>query len=118
MAENTIVDSFGAGATYITSGTSAPTSGLLIPESTLLAMGLTTPATANGDKMTATVLKKIAAVNTLTAFEADLDKSIYVELQTPDFETREGSNNNYRYDTYEIRLYKVDDDSDINVNDY
>ncbi|BAY08616.1 hypothetical protein [Calothrix sp. NIES-2098] len=118
MAEPTIAQIFGTGATRLASGASAPSAGLFIPDTALIAAGLTTPTTASGEGHFVAVLINGQTYLTQTAFDSNIDQSIYVSTGFSSFTTRGTDNDPYTVRQLTINLAKLDDGSTLNPGDY
>lgn len=119
MAELTIVQIFGSGATRLANGAAAPSSGLFIPDSALTAAGLAAPATATAEGHLVAICKNAKASLTQTAFDSNIDQSIYVTDGFSSFTTRGTNNDPYRIDQpFVFNLAKPDTGSTIDPDDY
>jgi hypothetical protein len=109
MAEPTLTEVFGAGATQ-----TATTITILKSDLT----GLTASATNRADALLAAILLKSQTFLTKTAFDADVDKSIYFSTGFASFVTRGTSNTSYRVDQMTVNLAKIDTGATLSPNDY
>lgn len=115
MAEPTLEQVFGIGATRLASAEAAPGPGLFIPDTALSTAGLTPEsATAEGHL----VAIAINAKNTLTtaSYESNLDQSIVIENGFPGITER--GTMEYRNDPLIINLWKRSTGNIRNPNDY
>lgn len=119
MAEPTITQIFGTGATRLANGAAAPSAGLFVPDSVLIAAGLSTPATATAEGHLVALLVRVASYLTQTNFDSDTDQSIYVGTGFTSFQTRGANNDNYRVDQpFVFNLARLDDGQAVNPNNY
>ncbi|MEH2077024.1 MAG: hypothetical protein V7K57_21930 [Nostoc sp.] len=118
MAEPTITQIFGTGATRLTNGATTSTSGLFIPDAALQAAGLTTPSTATAEGHLVAIVKNAESYLTQTNFDANIDQSLIVADGYPGFTNRGTDNTPYRQDQKTISLAKLDTGSTINPGDY
>ncbi|MDJ0795803.1 MAG: hypothetical protein QNJ51_03025 [Calothrix sp. MO_167.B12] len=118
MAEFTINEVFGAGTQRLEASAAAPSSGLFIPDSVFTEVGLSNPSGANAEQLLASIVIKAKTALTETAFDADLDKSIYFETDLPDFINRGENNVRYRLDSMTIYFAKLAPLTEIDPNDY
>ncbi|MFN6565450.1 MAG: hypothetical protein RMY28_037395 [Nostoc sp. ChiSLP01] len=118
MAEPTIVEIFGTGATRLNSGATTSSSGLFIPESALQAAGLSTPSTATAEGLFTAITKNAQSYLTQTNFDANTDQSIYLSSGFSSFTTRGTNNDSYRVDQITINLAKLDTSATINPDNY
>ena len=112
MAEPTLTQIFGAGATQ-----TATT--LSIAKADLAAVGLTTNATNTAESLFVALL--LMAKNNLTpaAQETNPDQSITVAQADFNFQTLvERNNQTYRQSTYSVNLQKLDTGNTIDPDDY
>src|SRR4029450_12134552 len=107
MAEPTITQIFGTGATRLASGAAAPSAGLFIPDSALQTAGLATPTTASAEGHFAAVALNAQTYLTQTNFDANTDQSIYIASGFSSFTTRGTNNDSYRVDQLTINLAKL-----------
>jgi hypothetical protein len=119
MAEPTITQIFGTGATRLANGAAAPSAGLFIPDSVLVATGLTTPNTATAEGHLVSILIKAKEYLSQTNFDSNVDQSIYIANGFTSFQTRGTNNDNYRIDQpFVINLARLDDGTVIDPNNY
>ncbi|MEH2139082.1 hypothetical protein [Nostoc sp.] len=118
MAEPTLVQIFGTGASRLASGATTPTSGLFISDAALQAAGLTTPSTGTAEGHLVAIVKNAESYLTQTNFDANIDQSLIVSDGFSSFTTRGSDNTAYRQDQKTISLAKVDVGSTINPGDY
>lgn len=114
MAEPTLQDVFGAGATQ-----DATT--LTIAKADLVAVGLTSGSSISSEKLLAAILK-LAAVNlTSTNRDNNIDQSVVVDTDnTPTFTTRTSGTTTSVYirDTITVELDKLYSSTGIDPDDY
>lgn len=114
MAEPTLVQVFGAGATQ-----DATT--LVIAKADLVSVGLTSGSSISAEKLLTAILK-LAAVNlTSTNRDNNIDQSVVVDLQNvPTFTTRTSgtTTNTYIRDTITVELDKSYASTEIDPDDY
>ena len=118
MAEPTIYQVFGTGATRLTNGATTPSSGLFIPDSVLQAAGLATPSTASAEGHLVAIVKNAESYLTQTNFDANIDQSLIITDGFSSFNTRGTNNTSYRQDQKTISLSKLDIGSAIDPDDY
>ncbi len=118
MAEKTIAQIFGTGATRLATAAAAPSSGLFIPDSALVAVGLATPSTATAEGHLIAIVLQAATTLTQSAFDANTDQSVYVSNGFSSFTTRGTNNNPYRVDQLTFNLAKVDSGATLDPDDY
>lgn len=119
MAEPTIAQVFGAGATRLANGAAAPSAGLFIPDSVLMNAGLTTPSTATAEGHLVAVLIQAKGYLSQANFDANVDQSIYVADGFTSFQNRGPNNDNYRIDQpFVISLARLDNVSTVDPNNY
>jgi hypothetical protein len=116
MAEPTIAEIFGTGATRLASGATTPSAGLFIPDSALTSAGLTTPSTATAEGHFAAIAKNASTNLTETNFGTNLDQSVYISPGFSSFTTRD--EDPYRLDQLTINLAKPDTGAILNPSDY
>lgn len=117
--EPTISQVFGTGATRLANGAAAPSAGLFIPDSALVAAGLTSPSTATAEGHLVAVLIQVKGYLSQANFDANVDQSIYVADGFTSFQTRGTNNDNYRIDQpFVVNLARLDDGTTINPNNY
>lgn len=109
MAEPTLSEVFGAGATQ-TSTT------ITILKADLL--GLTASANNKAEGLLVGIILKAQAALTQTAFDADIDRSIYIASGFPTFAFRGTNNDQYRVDQLTVNLSKIDTAVTIDPDDY
>lgn len=109
MAEPTLQTIFGAGA-------SQTSTQIIINKADL--PGLTPAANNRADQLLVGVLLRAQVGLPKTAFENDIDQSIYIELGYPTFAFRGTNNAQYRVDQLTINLAKPDTSSIIDPDDY
>ncbi|MDJ0800176.1 MAG: hypothetical protein QNJ51_25780 [Calothrix sp. MO_167.B12] len=109
MAEPTLTEIFGAGATQ-----DATT--VTITKASLF--GLTPTASNTAESLLAAINLTARQNLTQDAFNADTDRSIYVGTGFPGFANRGANNDQYRIDQLTINLAKLDTQSNLNPNDY
>ena len=117
MAEPTL-DIFGTGTTRLASSDPAPSDGLFIPDSALVAAGLSTPTTATAEGHLVAILKAAQSALTLAGYDADVDQSIYIEPGFGTFTTRGVNNDSYRVDQLSINIAKIDSGAVLDPDDY
>jgi hypothetical protein len=118
MAEPTIVQIFGTGATRLASGATAPSAGLFIPDSALVTAGLATPSTASAEGHFVAITLNAKTYLTQTNFDANTDQSIYLASGFSSFTTRGTNNDSYRVDQININLAKLDTSSTVDPDSY
>ncbi|MEH1838128.1 MAG: hypothetical protein V7L20_05070 [Nostoc sp.] len=118
MAEPTLNQVFGTGATRLASGASTPSSGIFIPDSALISAGLTTPTTATAEGHLVAIVKNAESYLTQANFDANIDQSLIVVDGYSSFTTRGTNNTAYRQDQKTISLAKIDVGSTIDPDDY
>ena len=116
MAKPTISEIFGTGAARLASGASAPSAGLFIPDSALIAAGLTTPSTATAEGHLTAIILKAETVLTQTAFGTNTDQSIYITNGFSSFTTRGTTAN--RIDQKTLNFSKPDTGATLSPGDY
>ncbi|MBN3926113.1 hypothetical protein [Nostoc sp. NMS4] len=116
MAEPTIVQIFGTGATRLASGATTATTGLFIPDSALTAAGLATPSTATAEGHFVALLLAAKAYLTQSNFDANTDQSLLLADGFSSFTTR--GTDNYRQDQITVSLSKIDTSSTIDPDNY
>ena len=109
MAEPTLTEVFGAAATQ-----DATT--LTITKADLT--GLTASANNTAESLLVGILLKAQSFLTQTAFDADTDKSIYIENGFSSFATRGVNNDAYRVDQLTVNLAKLDTSGTIDPDNY
>ncbi|HYX19067.1 MAG TPA: hypothetical protein VE944_32895 [Nostoc sp.] len=109
MAEPTLVEVFGTGATQ-----DATT--ITIQKSSLLR--LTPSATNTAESLLTGILLKAQAGLSQANFDANIDQSIYLTDGFPGFTTRGTNNTSYRVDQLTVNLAKIDTSSVIDPDDY
>lgn len=119
MPEKTIAQVFGTGASRLASGATTLSSGLFIPDSALISAGLATPSTATAEGHLAAIVLQTKTVLTQTAFDTDIDQSIYVSSGFGSFFTTRGTNGDaYRVDQIIFNLAKIDSGSTLDPDNY
>ncbi|MEH2070287.1 MAG: hypothetical protein V7K47_19375, partial [Nostoc sp.] len=116
MAEPTITEIFGTGATRLASGAATPSAGLFIPDSAFVTAGLATPTTASAEGHFAAIALNAQSYLTQTNFDANTDQSIYIAKGFSSFTTR--GNDDYRVDQLTISLAKIDSTATIDPDNY
>lgn len=112
MAEPTLTQVFGAGATQ-----TATT--LSIAKADLASLGLTASATNTAESLFVALLLQAKAALTPTTLETNLDQSVSVAESDFNFQTLVTRNNQtYRQSTYAVNLQKLDTGSIIDPDDY
>lgn len=109
MAEPTLADIFGVGATQ-------DASTITIPKSSL--PRLTPSANNTAESLLVGIVLKAQTVLTQTSFDANTDQSIYVSSGFPSFTNRGANSTQYRVDQLIINLAKIDASSTIDPDDY
>ena len=109
MAEPTLTDVFGAGATQ-----TATTISILKAD----LPGLTAAANNRADQLLSAILLKAQINLTKTSFDADTDRSIYIDTGYPAFTFRGVNNTSYRVDQLTVNLAKLDTSGTIDPDDY
>jgi hypothetical protein len=109
MAELTLVEVFGTGATQ-----DATT--ITIQKSSL--PRLTPSASNTAESLFTGIVLKAQAQLTQTSFDANIDQSIYLGTGFPSFTNRGADNTQYRVDQLTINLAKIDDAATIDPDDY
>lgn len=109
MAEPTLQDIFGAGATQ-----DATTITLVKANFT----SLTASANNRAESILAAIMLKALAALPQSTFDTNLDQSIYVALGFPGFAFRGANNDSYRVDQITVNLAKPDTASVIDPDDY
>jgi len=117
MSESTLSEVFGTGTTRLASGATTTSAGIFIPDSVLIAQGLTTPSTATAEAQLVAVIKSTMVNLTSTNFDSDTDKSLYWTTGFSGFTTRPDGLN-YRTDSLTLNLAKKDNSSSISPSDY
>ncbi|TAF07768.1 MAG: hypothetical protein EAZ77_08645 [Nostocales cyanobacterium] len=118
MAEPTIAQIFGTGATRLASGAAAPSAGLFIPDSALVSAGLATPSTAKAEGHLVAVVLNAKTALTQTGFDADTDQSVFVASGSPYFTSRGTNNTSYRVDQFTFNLAQLDQLATIDPDNY
>ncbi|WP_445626457.1 hypothetical protein [Nostoc sp. DSM 114167] len=109
---------FGTGTTRLASGATTTTSGLFIPDSAFVAVGLATPTTATAEGHLVAIVKNAESYLTQSNFDSNIDQSLIVTDGFSSFTTRGTDNTPYRQDQKTISLAKPDTGSTINPGDY
>jgi hypothetical protein len=116
MAEKTIAQIFGTGATRLASGAAAPSAGLFIPDSALVAAGLNTPGSATAEGHLVAMIINAGAALTQSGFDADTDQSVYVTDGFSSLTSRDTTQ--YRVDQKVFNLARLDSQSVIDPDAY
>lgn len=116
--EKTIPQIFGTGATRLVNGAAAPSSGLFIPDSVLIARGLDSPATATAEGHVVALLLEVEAALTRASYDADLDQSLFAERGYPNYVFRGQNQEAWGVKQIQINITKPDTDSGIDPNNY
>ena len=112
MAEPTLSQVFGAGATQTTTT-------LSIAKADLAALGLTASADNKAESLFVALLLQVKTALTPATLETNLDQSISVAESDFNFQTLVTRNNQtYRQSTYSINLQKLDQGNIIDPDDY
>ena len=111
MAEPTLQDYFGAGATQ-----TATT--ITILKSDLAGEGLTPLAENTGDQLAVAMVRKMKNYATEANFTANIDQSTIVTKGTPTLTYRGEENTAYTQSPYVISFAKPVGDDDVNPMDY
>lgn len=109
MAELTITDVFGAGA-------SQTATTITIAKADLT--GLTASSSNTAESLLAGIILKAKESLTQTAFDANTDQSIYIETGFASFTNRGTNNDSYRVDQLTINLAKLDSGATLDPDDY
>ena len=118
MAEPTVENIFGTGAQRLTSTTPAPSDGLFIPDSALTAAGLDTPSSATAEQHFVAIIVNARGNLTLTAFDGDTDRSIYIEDGFATFTNRGENSDRYQVDPVTVNLAKQNLVTALDPDDY
>ena len=118
MAEPTITQIFGTGATRLTNGATTPSSGLFIPDSVLQAAGLATPSTANAEGHFVAIALNAKTYLTQVNFDANIDQSLVIADGFSSFTVRGTNNTSYRQDQLTIYLSKIDAGATLDPDNY
>ena len=89
-----------------------------VAKADLAAIGLTVEATNNAEELLVAILKKAHQTLTETSFGTNIDQSIVIAPGFKTYTTRGEANDNYEQRTYEIRMHKLDTDTDIDPDNY
>ena len=116
MAEKTLEQVLGTGVTRLASAAAAPSDGLFIPDSLFISAGLTTPTTATAEAHIAAIIKLLKTNLTQSAFDADLDASIYAAGGFDSFITRGTSQ--YRVRQVTFNMAEIDAGATIDPTKY
>lgn len=111
MAEPTLQEIFGAGATQ-------DANSLIIDKADLAAVGLTADANNTAESLYLAINLLAQKYLTETNFDSNIDQSVYVETGLSSFTNRGENNEAYRTDQLLINLAKLDTDADLNPDDY
>jgi hypothetical protein len=109
MAEPTLTDIFGAGATQ-------DENTITIQKSSL--PRLTPSANNTAESLLTGIVLKAQTSLTQTNFDGNIDQSIYLSTGFPSFTNRGADNTQYRVDQLNINFAKVDTGAIINPGDY
>ncbi|WP_375514430.1 hypothetical protein [uncultured Nostoc sp.] len=109
MAEPTLTDIFGTGATQ-------DATSITIQKSSL--PRLTASANNTSESLLTAILLKAQVSLSQTSFDANINQSIYVSAGFSSFTTRGVNNDFYRVDQLIFNLAKVDTGSIIDPDDY
>lgn len=120
MAEPTLTQVFGEGAQRIASGATVAEGGLFIPDSALIAAGLTNPESKSAESHLAAIFVSSKNYLTETNYGTNLDQSIYITngIVGKSFTNRGENNDSYTVDPYTINFTKLDTSSTLNPGDY
>ena len=116
MAEKTLVQIIGTGATRLAAAAAAPGAGLFIPDSLFIAAGLPDPTTATAEAHIAALIKLLKETLTQAAFDADTDAQIYIENGFDSFTTRGTSR--FRVRQLTINMAELDSGATIDPTKY
>lgn len=109
MAEPTLVQVFGTGATQ-------DSSTLTIQKSALT--GLTASGSNSAEALLVAIILKAQSYLTQANFDANIDQSIYAANGFSSFTTRGTNNDAYRVDQITFNLAKLDTGSTLDPDDY
>lgn len=109
MAEPTLIDLFGAGATQ--TATTITIAKADLP-------GLTASAANRAEALLVGILLKMKTTLSKTNFDNNIDQSVYVESGYPTFAFRGTNNDSYRVDQLTVNLAKLDTSGTIDPDDY
>ncbi|MBD2385069.1 hypothetical protein H6G32_06540 [Cylindrospermum sp. FACHB-282] len=109
MTKSTLAEIFGANATQTSTS-------ITIQKADLTT--LTASATNSGSAILSAILINNQAVLTKPNFDADIDKSIYIEPGYSSFISRGTTSTSYRVDQIVVNLAKVDSGADLDADDY
>lgn len=119
MPQPTVEQIFGPGATRLANGAAAPSAGLFIPDSALVAAGLGSPSTATAEGHLVALCINAKTYLTQAAFDSNIDQSIYVSDGFSNFTTRGTNNDPYRIDQpFVFNLAKIDSGATIDPDNY
>lgn len=118
MAEPTIVQIFGTGATRLANGATTSSAGLFIPDSALTAAGLATPSTATAEGHLVAIAINAKSYLTQANFDGNIDQSIIIADGFSSFTTRGTDNTAYRQDQLTLSLAKIDTGASIDPDNY
>ncbi|GAX37883.1 hypothetical protein [Nodularia sp. NIES-3585] len=118
MAEPTVEQVFGAGATRLASGATTPGAGLFIPDSALTAAGLDNPSTATAEGHLASILLTAKTALSQSNFDSNIDQSIVIEDGFANILQRGENLTEYRNDPLTVNLWKPSTGNSRNPNDY
>lgn len=118
MAEPTLLQIFGTGATRLASGATTPSAGLFIPDSVLQTAGLANPSTATAEGHLVAIAVNAKSYLTQANFDANIDQSLILTDGYSSFTTRGTNNTAYRQDQMTLSLAKVDNTSTIDPDNY
>ncbi len=116
--EPTIPQIFGIGAVRLAVTHPAPEAGLFIPDSALVASGLTTPETATAEGHLVSIVLGAKAYLSPANFETNLEQSIVLEDGFSNITQRGEPAIEYRNDPITINLWKPSTDNVRDPNDY
>ncbi|WGV23697.1 hypothetical protein [Halotia branconii] len=116
MAEPTIAQIFGTGATRLASGAATPSAGLFIPDTALQTAGLATPSTATAEGHFVAINMGAKTYLTQTNFDTNTDQSLLMADGYASFIDR--GSTKYRVDQITLSLAKVDDNATIDPDNY
>ncbi|MTJ11851.1 hypothetical protein FJR11_04415 [Anabaena sp. UHCC 0187] len=116
MAEKSLEQILGTGATRLASSAAAPSAGLFIPDSLLISAGLITPTTATAEGHIVAIVKLLKTNLTQTVYDADNDNSVYVSDGFASFTTR--GTTQYRVDQVIVNLAKIDSEAGLDPTKY
>jgi hypothetical protein len=109
MPKSTLTEVFGAGATQTATSVTFQKADFL---------NLDASASNDGSTLFSALLIKNKTTLTQAAFDADVDKSIYMDDGFSSFTTRGETNIAYRVDQITVNLAKVDSGATLDPDDY